>query len=213
MSENFADALLAPVQKIAQEVVRSELRSFRGQLEELCLQVVSVAIDRLLGSDAFRERVREAAGGAAAADDVGQAVSAYMAEHGGKLLQSKGIQIELNSLVLEKAKELFKRSALGGSLDMKKIVVSLVERALADRAPVPAAAKAEDVKAIVSQCLREGLGSGLSETIRNEVRSFLASDELKELLDSKFRAIDLYLKTELIPKIVKREISMAMESR
>jgi hypothetical protein len=34
---------------------------------------------------------------------------------------------------------------------------------------------------------------------------------MKELLDSKFRAIDLYLKTDLIPKIVKREVGKSTE--
>lgn len=45
--------------------------------------------------------------------------------------------------------------------------------------------------------------------IQKEVMNFLASDQLKELMDEKFRMINTYLKTDVIPKIVQQELSRA----
>ncbi len=43
----------------------------------------------------------------------------------------------------------------------------------------------------------------LRALIQSEMRAFLTSQELKELLDEKFRSITLYLKNEVIPKAIR----------
>ena len=231
MSENVADALVATVRRVSQEVVRNELREFSEKLQKVTLEAVETAFQHYLRSAKFREAVREAAveeggGGGVSQEavkeivkqelressDIQAALTKYFAEHGADILRNESLQIELNSLVLTKAKELFKRSALSGSLDIKKAVTRVVESVLEARGITGGGkGQTQDISEAVSQYLKENLGNMLTETISSEVKSFLASEEMKELLDSKFRAIDLYLKTDLIPKVVKREITKAFQ--
>ena len=231
MSENVADALVATVRRVSQEVVRNELREFSEKLQKVTLEAVETAFQHYLRSAKFREAVREAAveeggGGGVSQEavkeivkqelressDIQAALTKYFAEHGADILRNESLQIELNSLVLTKAKELFKRSALSGSLDIKKAVTRVVESVLEARGITGGGkGQTQDISEAVSQYLKENLGNMLTETISSEVKSFLTSEEMKELLDSKFRAIDLYLKTDLIPKVVKREITKAFQ--
>jgi len=231
MSENVADALVATVRRVSQEVVKSELREFSEKLQRVCLEAVETAFQHYLRSSKFRDAVKEAAaeegaGGGVSPDavkeivkqeirestDIQDALGKYFAEHGADILRNESLQIELNSLVLTKAKELFKRSALSGSLDIKKAVTRVVESVLEARGITGGGkGQTQDISEAVSQYLKQNLGNMLTDTISSEVKNFLASEEMKELLDSKFRAIDLYLKTDLIPKVVKREITKAFQ--
>ena len=206
MTDKLADAFVDPIRSIAQEIVRAEIREFREQLQEVCLHAVETAFSNYVKSQAFRAVLRQElpAGG-----DPGSAVEKYLEEHGAEVLRNEGVQLQLNEVVLEKAKDLLKRSAFSGSLDMKRVVTRIVEGVLEARGITGGGGP--DVKAAIAGHLKEHMGSSLSETIGKEVRGFLSSNEMKELLDSKFRAIDLYLKTDLIPKIVKREIAKAHE--
>ena len=52
-----------------------------------------------------------------------------------------------------------------------------------------------------------GEGKDLQESIQEELKAFLTSNEFKELMDDKFRTITLYLKTEVIPRVVQKELS------
>jgi hypothetical protein len=45
--------------------------------------------------------------------------------------------------------------------------------------------------------------------IQSEMKAFLTSQELKELLDEKFRSITLYLKNEVIPKAIGSHLQKA----
>ena len=49
-------------------------------------------------------------------------------------------------------------------------------------------------------------GPGESAIFTNMLGRVLASDELKELIDDKFRVINTYIKNELVPKAVKKEM-------
>lgn len=94
--------------------------------------------------------------------------------------------------------------------EIRKAIARMVEDVLAS-GPGPEGA-GPYLKEAVSKCVQESLRGRLGDTIGAEIRGFFSSEEMKELLDSKFRAIDLYLKTDLIPKVVKRELSKALES-
>jgi hypothetical protein len=63
----------------------------------------------------------------------------------------------------------------------------------------------EECTSLLKQLLAEGSGAlrlEIQGMARKEITSALGSEEFKVLLDDKFRAISLYLKTELIPKTV-----------
>ncbi len=74
---------------------------------------------------------------------------------------------------------------------------------------------AEAARQEVPKIVRDYLGKHLAalfETevkgvIHKEIMTFMASDEMKELMDDKFRLINTYLKTEVIPKVVQKELS------
>ena len=72
-----------------------------------------------------------------------------------------------------------------------------------------------NMKTIVARPASGGGGKDIPNVerlVEDHIHKFLTSNEMKEMLDQKFRAIDLYLKTDLIPKVVKREISKSRES-
>ena len=58
----------------------------------------------------------------------------------------------------------------------------------------------------------DATGQNMNKVVDNKIEQFFSSDRMKELLESKFRAIDVYLKTDLIPKVVKREITKLQET-
>jgi phage tail tube protein FII len=63
----------------------------------------------------------------------------------------------------------------------------------------------EECTSLIKQLLAEGSGSlrhEIQALARKEITAALGGEEFKVLLDDKFRAISLYLKTELIPKTV-----------
>ncbi len=222
MSDNMTEAFAAPIRAIAQEAVQAEMETFRDRLVKVCQDVVESAFQGFLTSPQLREAVREEIGQSggvtpqAGTGDMAKTLERFLIDNGAELFRTEAVQVELNTVILEKAKELFKRSMFSGSLDIKKAVTRVVENILEKRGVTGGdgggtGAGGADVSEAVSRHLKENLKGTVSDAIGSEIRAFLSSDEMKELLDTKFRAIDLYLKTDLIPKIVKREITKAQE--
>jgi len=51
-----------------------------------------------------------------------------------------------------------------------------------------------------------GLAKEIRGAVQKEIEGYLASDSIKELLDEKFRAVTLYLKTDVIPQAVRQAL-------
>jgi hypothetical protein len=85
----------------------------------------------------------------------------------------------------------------------------LIERHLKSRPQPaePAGGARPDIQKAVQEHLAKHLGSvfqgELRSLVQKEVKAFTGSDGLKEVIDEKFRAITLYLKTDVIPKVVR----------
>ena len=60
------------------------------------------------------------------------------------------------------------------------------------------------VKQSIEEYLNRELPKFLNDNVSSAVSECLGSEEVKLLIDTKFRAITLYLKTEVIPKAVKQ---------
>ncbi len=69
----------------------------------------------------------------------------------------------------------------------------------------------KEIQKIVGEFLSQHLANFIQKelcvTIQREVKELLASNELKEMIDDKFRMISVYMKTEVIPKAVQKELS------
>ena len=227
MTDNVLSALAAPIQQIAQNVAREELRQFKSQLRDVCLQAVEAAFAHHLESDRFRKLLREEIGmttvstsgvsketiarlvkDAIGGSNIQGAVEACFTTHAGDFLRHSAIKPHIDALVMEKAKHIVAQSMQNRSVDLKRVVAHVVEKALAARGGV---AEDRETGAASTPHAREKAGKEMEHSIQQHVRTFMASEEMKELLEQKFRAIDLYLKTDLIPKVVKREIAMTAQ--
>ncbi len=62
----------------------------------------------------------------------------------------------------------------------------------------------DSLKGAIAAYLSRELPKLLNENVATAVSNCLGSEEVKLLIDTKFRAITLYLKTEVIPKAVKQ---------
>lgn len=62
----------------------------------------------------------------------------------------------------------------------------------------------EALKNAMKEHLHSELPKILNDNVSKAVSECLGSEEVKLLIDSKFRAITLYLKTDVIPKVVKQ---------
>ncbi len=62
----------------------------------------------------------------------------------------------------------------------------------------------DSLKDAIEAYLDRELPKFISENVATAVSDCLGSEEVKLLIDTKFRAITLYLKTEVIPKAVKQ---------
>jgi hypothetical protein len=54
----------------------------------------------------------------------------------------------------------------------------------------------------VTRAVNQRLETDIKEIIQREIQTTLSGENVKILIDDKFRAISLYLKTEVIPKAV-----------
>ena len=63
------------------------------------------------------------------------------------------------------------------------------------------------VKDYLSRHLATLFETEVQKVIHQEIMNFMASDELKELMDDKFRLMNTYLKTDVIPKVVQQELA------
>lgn len=216
MTDSTAHSTLETIKRIAHDVVREEFRQLRGQLQGVCLSAVEAALWQLLVSERFKRAVKEAVpssgGGSAAPTDLDARIKAQVAASIPDIVRSDEVQSLLNTLLKDKGKEIFKQAIFGGSLDLKKVVARVVEQSLASRGGAPSAGTA-DIGAAIEAHLAQHLNKDIGHVIQTEIKTFLSSELMKEMLDSKFRAIDVYLKTDLIPKVVKREIAKAKETR
>lgn len=117
------------------------------------------------------------------------------------------------------------------SVDLRKMVAevvsaALLETPLLDKAverysrthPVASggggaahAGSDQHIQAAVKEYVTQHLGGHLQAEIRGviqkEMKSALGSEELKEMLDEKLRAVTLYLKNEIVPKAVQQVIA------
>ena len=66
------------------------------------------------------------------------------------------------------------------------------------------------LKGAIEAYLDRELPKFLNENVSSAVSECLGSEEVKLLIDTKFRAITLYLKTEVIPKAVKQLLQKAV---
>ncbi len=71
--------------------------------------------------------------------------------------------------------------------------------------------KAAAVSAVQSYVSTE-LGKVVEAQVSKVVSEQLNSNQVKELIDSKFRAITLYMKTDVIPKAVKQLLKQAQQA-
>ncbi len=69
----------------------------------------------------------------------------------------------------------------------------------------------QQIQAAVKEYMTHHLGTHFQGEIRGviqkEMKSALASEDLKEMLDEKLRAVTLYLKNEIVPKAVQQVIA------
>lgn len=108
---------------------------------------------------------------------------------------------------------------------LERLVEKIVEKQLKSQgaagtnsaASAPGADSLDAIRQETGKVAREFLSrhlGGLFQTeirgvIQKEMKTILASDEIKELIDEKFRTINVYLKTEVIPKVVQQELAKA----
>ncbi len=218
MTDNATHSAIETVKRIAHEVVWDELKQLRGQIQEVCLTAVEAALGQFLGSERFARAVREAApAGGGAPGNLDARIKTQVAACLPEIIASEQVQAHFNAMLKDKGKEIFKQAIFGGSLDLKKVVARVVEQSLDSRAGAVVVGDAGgggvSIAAAVESYLTQHLGKDLSHAVQAEMRTFLASEQMKELLESKFRAIDVYLKTDLIPRVVKREIAKSEETR
>lgn len=109
----------------------------------------------------------------------------------------------------EKLKKLIS-SVLIESGFLEKFVKSTVEKRLGDAGAPDAQSIRQQAAQLAKEFLSENLGAifqkEIQEIVRKEVSQFLAGDEMKMLLDDKFRAVTLFLKTDVIPNAVRHAL-------
>ncbi len=220
MTDGMSHSAIDTIKRVAHDIVREELRHLRGQLQEVCLAAVEAGLGQLIDSERFRRAIKDAApaGGGASVRDLDARIKAQVTASIPDIVASSETQALLNTLLKDKGKEIFKQAIFGGSLDLKKVVARVVEQSLESRGGLPAAAGGSpppqaSIEAAVQTYITQHLERDIGRVIQTEIKTFLSSELMREMLDSKFRAIDVYLKTDVIPKIVKRELAKAEESR
>ncbi len=209
MDEATAQAIIDPIKHIAQSVIKEEMQQFREQLQETCLSAVETAFSHYIGSELFTTRIQHEISNSGAAPSI-EALKPALEQTVEKIVAEKGAQHPdtTEEELLQKAKHLFRQSISSGSLDLKNIITKVVEQAVKSQTSMQSGGSAA-VEQAVQQHLDASLKDDMKALIENKFQEFFSSDQLKELLDQKFRTIDLYLKTDLIPKVVKREINKA----
>ena len=79
-------------------------------------------------------------------------------------------------------------------------------------APTGGAGREEVIAAIkdyLSQNFAELCGREIHTVIQKDVQAILGGEQFKEILEEKFRAISIYLKTDVIPKAVAQQLKQA----
>ena len=69
------------------------------------------------------------------------------------------------------------------------------------------------IKPVIGEYVKNDLSKALGDMVQKAVTDLLNSEEIKVLIDSKFRAITLYLKTDVIPKVVKQCLAQAEKKK
>ncbi|MCZ6792337.1 MAG: hypothetical protein O7J95_01840 [Planctomycetota bacterium] len=120
---------------------------------------------------------------------------------------SKGLEQRLEEMqtkldALEK-----KVDSGGGSVDSQALSETL--KTLITSVLVQSGFLEKAITAIVTRQLQQA-GQGIVEAaVEKELKKFLGSDEMKMLLDDKFRQVTLYLKTDVIPAAVRQALKNA----
>ncbi len=123
-----------------------------------------------------------------------------------------GASVDVRKMVTE---------AVGAVLLETPLLEKVIEKALkSNPAAAAAAAKgggdtSEAIRQEAGKVVREYLSRHLGVLFQTEIRgviqkemkSLLASDDVKEMIDDKFRMINQYLKTDVIPKVVHQELA------
>jgi hypothetical protein len=98
--------------------------------------------------------------------------------------------------------------AVGAVLFETKVLDRAIERRFQEDG-ASTALREETVK-VVRDHLSRNLGilfqTEIRGVIQKEIRAFMASDELKEMIDEKFRTISSYLASDVIPRAVHQEL-------
>jgi hypothetical protein len=216
MEDAAAQALIDSIRNIARSVVCGELNEFRAQLQETCAQAVETAFSHYIGSQQFSSKLQEemkkeqhAASSGQLQAVVRETVDKALSEQGSKLIEQQAE--EAGAKLIQKTKNIVRQSITSGSLDLRNIVTRVVEKAIESQGGLQKQ-NSDAIEETVNSQLDKKLGKKMDSVIENKFQDLFSSEKLKELLDQKFRAIDLYLKTDLIPKIVKREINKLQET-
>ncbi len=125
----------------------------------------------------------------------------------------------LGDKVREQVKDVLNRVLLESGL-LQQIVDKAVEHKLEARGSGGASEHAEALQKeaanIAKKFLSENIGSlskkEIQDAIGDSTQKVLSSENVKVLIDDKFRAVTLYLKTEVIPKSVRQALKEAAET-
>jgi len=145
-------------------------------------------------------------------DSLSQRLESANAGTGG--LPSSGSFIVSDKLLGDKFKKLL-TSTLFESGILERFVALAVEKKLAELKVSPSGqgpANAEELRKESAKLVKEFLSQNLRSLFQNEIRgaiqkelqSFLASEDMKIMIDNKFRAVQLYLTSDVVPTTVKQ---------
>gem|GEM_PF-3921092 len=187
--------------RVSEEVSQENLKGFLGDLRSRVQDGIEGQLNEFMESDRWKDAVREVATTAVPAGGGGES------EGGG--MNTEQVRVLVGEEIRRRTEEAF-----------QEMVPRYVGKFLDDKLPPPeffeSLVSITQVRQEIETRLRgsgsgsavRGYGSpggpGESAIFTNMIGRLLSSDELKEMLDDKFRVINNYIKNELIPKTVKK---------
>jgi hypothetical protein len=190
-------------ERVAEEVSKDSLKGFLDELRTRVEEGIEGRLEEFVQSDKMREAV------AAIAQTVMPAGGG--GEGGGGGPSPEAIKKIVSDEIIRRTDEAF-----------QDLVPKHVGKFLDEKLPPPeffeSLVTRTQVQQELDKRLKAGSGSaraaspggpGESAIFANMIGRVLSSDELKELIDDKFRVINNYIKNELVPRAVKKELDKA----